>query len=70
MSRWNKELGCYMSNNEIKLLAAQKHNAARVEAQAYEEDRIMQPEKYKRVVNLASRRKAMTWATISMGMGM
>ena len=68
MSRWNKELGCYMSNNEIKILAAQKHNAARVEAQAYEEDRIRQPEKYKKVVSLASRRKAMTLAAIVMGM--
>ena len=68
MSRWNKELGCYMSNNEIKVLVAQKHNEARVEAQAYEEDRIMQPEKYKRVVNLESRREAIDWAIILMEM--
>ena len=58
-----------MSNNQYKKSEAQKHNEARVEAQAYEEDEIRQPEKYKRVVNLASRKKAMTWATITMGMG-
>ena len=58
-----------MSNSQYKKEQAKKHNAARVEAQAYEEDRIRQPEKYKRVVNLASRRKAMAWAIISMGVG-
>ena len=58
-----------MSNNQYKKERAQEHNAARVEAHAYEEDKIRQPEKYKKVVNLASRRKAMTWSTIVMGMG-
>ena len=62
-------MGLNMSNNRHKKSEAQKHNAARVEAQAYEEDKIRQPEKYKRVVDLASRREAIAWAIISMGMG-
>ena len=62
-------MGLNMSNSQYKKEQAKKHNAARVEAQAYEEDRARQPEKYKKVVNLASRRKAMAWAAISMGMG-
>ena len=63
------KMGLNISNNQYKKERAQEHNASRVEAQAYEEDRIRQPEKYEEVVNLASRREAMEWMAISIGMG-
>ena len=63
-------MGLNISNNQYKKERAKEHNAARVEAQAYEEDRVRQPEKYEEVVNLASRRKAINWAVIAMGMGL
>jgi hypothetical protein len=61
--------GLKMSNNQYKKSEAQKHNAARIEAQAYEEDRIRQPEKYKNTTNASDYARARSWAAISMGMG-
>ena len=61
-------MGLNLSNNQHKKSEAQKHNAARVEAQAYEEDRIRQPEKYKKTTNASAYASARSWTAIAMRM--
>ena len=47
-----------MNNRQLKKLRAHRHNVARAEIAAYQEDRIRQPEKYMADRDLAAERRA------------
>jgi len=40
-----------MNSRQRRKLEAERHNMARIESEAYAEDRIREPEKYRRVRN-------------------
>jgi len=58
-----------ISNSDIKKAAAAKHNRGYVEAQAYAQDRIEDPDKYKRNISIAARRKPSAELVMAIGAG-